>query len=1235
MESPQRRSAIWFVAASLCAVGALACLVYDRMKSDDTLLSEASTLLTVQFRRGIAALHTDPKANTSFPYCRLSYGADNRLFAWTNSSMLPTEGDLRRLKIEDAPLLNYNRRTYYQFRIARGDTTHVILVPLVISYEVNNQYLPRYQLLGSYSDDFSPIEKANLSISTGIKAELDQVKIVNAEGQVVMAYGRWPVKVMRRPIRFVTLLFTFFALVFMGFFAKISLAGRSASTLGSVSLIIAALALLGRWLLNTSPFLVDSFGGDLFSPRILAFHALAPSLGDFTLNVITLAVVIGALYTYLVRRMLPFSHRIIANPWLRIPVALLCWFLMAWMMKVFFNIFSSLTLNSQVEIQFSNFFKTSGYAFLILADLGLLLLVFLFVSLLLLKPIALSYRRSEDKGTYLAFHAMCAALALGFFFQTDWTLLVTGMLLLGLLLLTGIRQPFQHLIRHDLTNLLLLLTIASVMATAGLIRGQNKSTVSRTELIALRVLGAEGTKLGSQFERAQFRMDEEKDEVQLRYNTLSRNAFREWLREHYFVENFRGSNVWVYLFNEKGIRLDRSSARNPTYDPRNGVKIEDIGERVAPNFFRLLNFDNNYTDIYIGIMAFRPLQGDPITITLELAPTETEGLFPSLSLDESALDNLRLVNRYDYAIYLDGLLYKEHGHTPFPVQLQEMPTYLGKDVDLPEGGKEHVADIGGNRTVVVRYDDQSPLEIVTTLSFTFYFFTFLSLLLIAMPVLLLRFAQERRLLFQFPIRARIRFWLLLISLLPLLGIVGLLTPFIRERYTNQAREELSDETSRIAQLLTPYYRLLVSDVVTRFSQGEAFRNRVQDLETLVSNDIHVYDQEGVLVASTQPLLFASGIISELMNDNAFEQMSQGESSELVIEEKVGNLSYLSAYRPILGGGTQPLGYVNISYLARQDALEDQVFSFIAYLSNIYLLVFLLVNLAAVVVADTISKPLSLIRQRLSTLGMGRRAEPIVYESDDEIGALVKSYNEMVGQLVASEEKLAQSEREMAWKQMARQVAHEIKNPLTPMKLSIQMLRRTWKENDKERLEKQFPRTMDTLLSQIESMVRIANSFSEFARMPEAEKTTLDLNDILYEVADLFSSTEGIRWNLQIPEAHVIMDADRDQITRTFQNIVLNAIQAMDGEGEITIGLTPQNGVALVSIRDNGPGMSEEIQQRAFEPSFSTKNSGMGLGLAIVKRIVENSNGKIWFESQPGQGTVFFIELPVRAEHEEA
>ncbi len=247
---------------------------------------------------------------------------------------------------------------------------------------------------------------------------------------------------------------------------------------------------------------------------------------------------------------------------------------------------------------------------------------------------------------------------------------------------------------------------------------------------------------------------------------------------------------------------------------------------------------------------------------------------------------------------------------------------------------------------------------------------------------------------------------------------------------------------------------------------------------------------------------------------------------------------------------------------------------------------------------------------------------IHYKANDELGELIHRYNEMVAQLEQSTVRLAQSERESAWRTMARQIAHEINNSLTPMKLSIQQLQRI---KGTEYFDERFDHASRLLLEQFDDLGRIATTFSDFAKMPEVKPTEVDIAEKLFSAVTLMRVEDpSIPIRYVGPESGVLAYADAEQVTHVFTNIIKNALQAMQGrpDSDIIVMLKVADRVEI-SISDNGPGIPEAIQSKIFMPNFTTKSTGMGLGLAITKNIVDGSEGSITFETS-AKGTTFYI-----------
>lgn len=327
-----------------------------------------------------------------------------------------------------------------------------------------------------------------------------------------------------------------------------------------------------------------------------------------------------------------------------------------------------------------------------------------------------------------------------------------------------------------------------------------------------------------------------------------------------------------------------------------------------------------------------------------------------------------------------------------------------------------------------------------------------------------------------------------------------------------------------------------------------------------------------------------------------------------------------------------IGLVSYIFFRRSGIIgQEALYEYLAALLNLYVFLLLIALAVAVAAGNSITRPLLVIGEKLQGLRLGRN-EPLEWSGQDEIGELVAAYNRMIAEVEKSAELLRRSEREGAWREMAKQVAHEIKNPLTPMKLSIQHLQRAY-QSDPEQAAPLIRNVSETLIEQIDTLTRIAGEFSHFAQMPLPQKETFDCSEVIRAVARLFQLEQlqqkaGI--SLLLPEYPVYLNADRSQITRVLNNLLKNAFQSIpeDRRGRVEVRLETSGNKALLSVHDNGAGIPEEVQSKVFSPNFTTKTSGMGLGLAMCRDIIEASGGRIWFETRVGEGTGFFVEMPV-------
>jgi signal transduction histidine kinase len=401
---------------------------------------------------------------------------------------------------------------------------------------------------------------------------------------------------------------------------------------------------------------------------------------------------------------------------------------------------------------------------------------------------------------------------------------------------------------------------------------------------------------------------------------------------------------------------------------------------------------------------------------------------------------------------------------------------------------------------------------------------------------------------------------------------------------------------------------------------------IQELSFTFETDIMIYDNSGKLIASSQPLLFDKQLLSNRISPKAFFF----HIDELNQQEHIGKLTFLTGYTDLVNGDFLQMGYVCIPQFYSHDQLKNKIEEFISVIVHIYILIILLVIIISLIVSKQLSAPLTMLELKLAQMKIGSRNEKIEYSQNDQIGQLVNQYNKTIDELDKSAQLLAQSERESAWKLMARQVAHEINNPLTPMKLTIQQLQRT-KNMDHVKFDDYFNKSTHTLIEQIDNLSNIASAFSNFAKMPEAKFESFDLVARLKSVIQLFTlSNDQLLFEDIIPDCEVIVHADPEQLIQVFNNLIKNAIQSIPQgrNGIIQFELNKLDDSVIISVTDNGNGIDESIVDKIFVPNFTTKSSGMGLGLAISKNIVEVAGGSISFNTKKNIGTCFSVQLPL-------
>jgi two-component system, NtrC family, nitrogen regulation sensor histidine kinase NtrY len=407
-----------------------------------------------------------------------------------------------------------------------------------------------------------------------------------------------------------------------------------------------------------------------------------------------------------------------------------------------------------------------------------------------------------------------------------------------------------------------------------------------------------------------------------------------------------------------------------------------------------------------------------------------------------------------------------------------------------------------------------------------------------------------------------------------------------------------------------------------------FKYYITNLANAQKIDINVFNASGILNVTSQDNIYDRALLARIMRQDAYYELSVKNTSLLMQEETIGRLSYLSCYIPIRDEAGNALGYINVPYFSSQKELSYQISNILVALINLYAFIFLLSGLITVLITRWITRSFNVVIERFEKLSLTSN-EPIEWPYDDEIGLLVQEYNKMVKKVEENAIMLAQSEREGAWREMAKQVAHEIKNPLTPMKLNIQYLQQALK-NNYPNLRELTIKVSDSLIEQIDNLSYIASEFSNFAKMPEARPENIDVNELVAAATELYLNDENVKVEVSKYAEPMVINADRNQLLRVYTNLLQNAVQAIpEGvAGHITVSITKEHKSVIVAFADNGSGIDADVIDKIFQPYFTTKTSGTGLGLAMTKKIIEFWKGQIWFETMKGKGTTFFIKMPL-------
>ena len=690
------------------------------------------------------------------------------------------------------------------------------------------------------------------------------------------------------------------------------------------------------------------------------------------------------------------------------------------------------------------------------------------------------------------------------------------------------------------------------------------------------------------------------------------------IRQTNFSGYFERYDIVLSLFNEDCVFIFPQEQKQYLND---GYFDEEIktGSQTISNELVFIDRENKPIK-YVAKIEVLDRADKKYKLYIQLEPKNSTylGVFPDLLLDKS-LEKKRELKNTSYAIYYNNQLQQSFGDYLYPLFIKESFTKSLNSVQHLHS----IYDTKNNTKLIITSQTLGFWQQIASISYLFIFFTAVVLISIWISNL----TQKKEPKFQ-SLNYRIQFILVVVVFMSLATVVTGTIGVVNTQFENKNKNELISKSHLVLNELQQY---IGKTGKLEPATKEATTLLLKKLAQLFSSDISIFTNKGKLYASSQSAIYDQGLISKFMNPIAFMNFNKEALAAYSQRENIGALNYLSAYTPFYNNNAELVGFINLPYFSRQKDLENDLTAYLTTLINIYTLLFVVATLVSLLLSNLLTKPLRIIKQQLSKIKFGAQNQEIKWNSNDEIGGLVSEYNSMLVKLDSSLKRLAQSERESAWREMAKQVAHEIKNPLTPMKLNIQHMKRVVATNPEDANER-IAKVADMLIEQIDTLSHIATEFSNFAKLPTTQLEKINLCDILNHVTQLFQQNTSCSITLNKPNSLWIM-ADKEQCIRLFTNLLKNAEQAIpdDRAGQIDIEALVKENTIYVTIKDNGMGMADHIKEKLFTPNFTTKNTGTGLGLAMVKNSVIAFSGSISFETIENKGTTFTLTFPMLEE----
>lgn len=1208
-----------------------------------SMKKEAGTIARAILTKGLDAF-ADRKLASQYDFYIYQKDA---LKYWTNYRFVPAYAKVKGQYL--TKVIKFRNGTYLVLKTTvahpkQGQYELFSLLPIHINYPINNTYLK-----SGYN---SQIINDN-SVKISLKKQSQQRNIFSSKK--VFLFGVAPSNkplTKQRETSFLTILLVSMSVLFLGLQVNLwakQLVRDKKFELGFLLLIVYLVGV--RALMLQFGFPGNFTSSSLFDPRIYASSAISPSIGDLLINV---SILVGLIVYFAAHYFKSNSYRVL----IRLPytqkqgISIVLVALSYFALQLLFYILQTIIVHSQQiniditeNITFDSVKVSVGIIFLLIAGFYFFA-THIFSRLFIRFNLPSNHFVTRDSVSVIVLFMLgTATYALASYLTGlfHWVILLINGCYFVLLL--SLRLP-KHLYRLKYLSTIYMFLGALACAIIGayvVVDFGEQEAIEKRRKIGDYLIAEND--LQTEFLLRNVIKSIKKDSSLIKAfndSLTTEQQIRTKIINH-LANDFNKYLVDILLFNGKdgntyAPQVDSSmNAKDPA------LSKDDV---IFTNYFTYkqkynrIYYETEYRDIYfindlganlikqyLGFIAIgtKKQPNGYIILNLKQKRAVSTNVYPELLVDKQFLRTSEL-KKYSYAVYEKNKLIYSAG--TFNYERDFDSSFLSDNRAIQKGrihkSFKHLVTNGGSKKFVVVSKNFHPFRQF----FSNFSFLFLLLVLFITNIILLFSLLTKVQKIKVNFATRIQFYLNVAFFLPLITVSLATISIINTSYQNDFDNAFFEKTETVATNILPYVESYQEKALTQSQLFEKLTQIGQYLEV----DINIFTPKGELITSTQPSIYEkNALLSKYLNYKAYQTLSANQVKKVLLSESVGELNYKSVYIPLRSYASKKImGILSIPFFDSKNELDEKMVDVLSTIMNIFTTIFIIFLVISYFASQVLTDPLRLITQKIRKTTLHEKNEPLEWNSKDEIGLMVDEYNKMLVNLEKSKEALARSEKESAWREMARQVAHEIKNPLTPMKLTLQMLEVRLQRQDEE-VQETFARYFKTLLTQVDTLSDIATSFSSFAKMPIPKRERFEISSVLKETISLYSNNKNIDLETNLASGDFYVLGDKKLMGRIFTNLVLNAIQSVDGETrpmvEINLTRSPQRNMRI-EVKDNGSGIPEDIRKKVFVINFTTKESGSGIGLAVAKRGIEHAGGHIWFETEEGKGTSFFIDLPL-------